>query len=380
MERADVVVIGGGIIGCAIAYYLAKENRHVILLEKQALGQEASAAAAGMLGAQVENHAPGALYQLSLASRKRFLPLAEELHAATGIDIELNRTGMLRVARSEREQKEIAELASWQINHGEAVHSLEKDALRAREPHLAEDVISGLYIPHDYQVSAVKLTQAFAEGAARKGAQLREYQEVQNIVRHGGKIVYVETADATYAANDYVLAAGAWSGTLAARLGIGLPVKPLKGEMFAFESRPAVCEHTLFMNGCYLVPKRDGTIFVGATEVDAGYDKTVTIEGLRGLMERAGELLPMARLCRFNRAWAGLRPFSADGLPFIGRHQAAANLVIATGHHRNGILLSPITGEIVAALITGKQTAETKALLSLCEAFSPNRQSVRTLS
>ncbi|GAB6936079.1 MAG: glycine oxidase ThiO [Bacillota bacterium] len=364
---ADVVIVGGGIIGCAIAYSLAKDGTRVTIVERDTVGAHASSAAAGMLGAQVETTHPGPFVSLCLESRARFARLADELYAVTGIDVELNRAGLLRLAQSEEERQALLARAEWQRAFGESAEWLDGSALRDMEPAVSDAVVGALSIPGDHQVNAAKLTRAFAEAAVRSGARIVEHSAVERFLMDGKRVVGVETETGVHRAEWTVLAAGAWSGVLGRRLGLRLPVGPVKGESLSVTLPAVPFRKTLFAHGCYLVPKQGGRVVIGATEVHAGFDRTVTLKALAKLGAAAKALVPALAEATFERAWASVRPHSADGLPFLGTVEGHPGLVVATGHFRNGILLAPITGELIAELI---RTGQTPVLLA---PFSPNR-------
>lgn len=364
---ADVVIVGGGVIGCAIAYHLAKNGARVVVVERDTVGAHASSAAAGMLGAQVETTHPGPFVSLCLESRARFPRLAEALYALTGIDIELNRAGLLRLAQNDEEQQALLARAEWQRALGEPAEWLDGFALREREPAVSDAVVGALAIPGDHQVNAAKLTRAFAEAAVRLGARIIEHCAVERFLRDGTRVVGVETEGETYRAEWTVLAAGAWSGVLGRRLGLRLPVGPVKGESLSVVLQAVPFRKTLFAHGCYLVPKQGGRVVIGATEARAGFDRRVTLAAVTQLAAAAKTLVPALAEATFERAWASVRPHSADGLPFLGTVAGHPGLVVATGHFRNGILLAPITGELIAQLIRTGQTPD------LLAPFSPDR-------
>ncbi len=357
MEKCDVFIIGGGVIGCAIAYRLAQRGKKVVLAERDTIGAHASSAAAGMLGAQVEFAEPGSLVELSLKSRQLFPALSRELYEKTGVDIQLNTSGILRVTYTEKEKAKLLAQAEWQSSMGEAVEWLETDQIRALEPAVTSEILGGLSIPHDYQVSSPHLTKAFAQAAALEGAELIEHCEVEEIVREQEHIIGVKTSRGVFPCDDIVLAAGAWSGVLARRFGIDLPVEPIKGECFSVIAHKLPIKRTIFSHGCYVVPKSGGRMIIGASVKEAGFDKRLTLDGIQKLTERAVRLIPELKNYEMETMWASLRPQTQNMLPFLGRHSTYKNLVLATGHYRNGILLSPITGEIVSQLIMGEPLA-----------------------
>jgi glycine oxidase len=354
MNKQDVVIIGGGIIGVSIAYQLTKRGKSVTVLEKDSIGAHASGAAGGMLGAQVEFAEPGPLVDLSVRSREMFPALQKELYAATGIDIGLNTAGMLRVALSNEESEVLKQQAHWQEQQGLRADWLDKEEVKRQEPAVGDTIVGALSLPDDTQVSAPDLTRAFAIAAARKGATLLERCEVLTIEHTHGEVTAVHTTRGSFTADHFVLAGGAWSGGLAQQLGVPLSVFPIKGEAFSVLTMPQPIRKTIYSHGCYIVPKDGNRLLIGASSQNCGFDSRLTIGGLQQLMAKAVRLLPALADCPLEKTWASLRPQTDDGLPYFGPISSFANLLAATGHYRNGILLSPITGEAIARMITGE--------------------------
>jgi glycine oxidase len=350
----DVAVVGGGVIGSAIAYQLARRGRRVVLLERGRLGAKASSAAAGMLGAQAEMAEEGPLLRLALESRARFPRLAEELKDLSGTDIRLIDRGMYKIAMSDKEAEELRQLAGRQCGMGLEVAWLDGERLREREPALSPKVRGAVFLPRDGQVSAPELALAFAKSAAVLGADIREHTDVTGFLVEGGKVRGLRTQTGVIHCGRLVVAAGAWSGGLLERLGISLPMVPVKGECFSVITHRPLLTRTVFSHGCYLVPKAGGRLVVGATMESGTFDERVSLGTLSELMQKAMRVLPAIHFAEWERTWSGIRPQTADGLPYIGRHPDDENVIIATGHFRNGILLSPVTGELVADLAEGK--------------------------
>lgn len=358
----DAAIIGGGIIGCSIAYQLARRGKSVVVIEQDTAGAQASGASGGMLGAQVEMEGPGPMAELALKSRRLFPSLISDLQAETGIDIEWNQTGMLKVALNEKQREHLQHVAKWQREVGEKADWLEPEEVRKLEPALSPDIAGAVSVPDDTQLSAPRLTAAFAAAAALYGAVFAEKCRVHSFIHDANRITGIKldrpidplhpNSDEILA-EDVVLAAGAWSGQLAAQLGISLPVRPVKGECLFVHAIPAPVKKTIFTHGCYLVPKAGGKLLVGSTMKEQGFDDRVTVDGLRHLTERAMRIIPAFANLPVEKIWAGLRPATPDGHPYIGK--AENGLLIATGHLRNGILLSPITGKIIADLACGKE-------------------------
>ncbi|MGG1513927.1 glycine oxidase ThiO [Paenibacillus oryzisoli] len=350
-KLTDVLIVGGGVIGTSIAYYLAKKGASVTLLDRGRLGTEASSAAAGMLGAQSEMEDDGALFQWARRSRSMFPALSEELKALTGLDIGLVREGLLNVALSDVQEAELRARALWQRAAGERAEWLDASAACELEPALSTRVRGALYLPDDGQVEAPKLAAAFAQAAITLGANVREFAPVSALLAEGGRVTGVMTPEGPLYSSCVVVAAGTWSGQLLQGIGAELPMYPVKGECFSVLTPKPLLHKTLFTPGCYVVPKAGGRVLVGATVKPYSYDRKVSLAGLQLLMARAQELMPELAGAEWERAWSGLRPQSGDGLPYIGAVPQLAGLYTACGHYRNGILLSPITGQVMANLI-----------------------------
>lgn len=355
-QSFDVIIVGGGIIGSAIAYYLTGKGIRPLILEKERLGCQASSAAAGMLAAQAEMKEAGALYEWARTSRAMFPDLAETLREVSGIDIGFIHKGMLKVAKNDEEARELQSVLSFQQQSGETVTWLDPAELLHLESKLSAQLAGALWIPGDGQVSAPDLSAAFAHAALNQGASVEEYAEVLSLIVQSGKIIGVETARGRRLAEHVVVTSGAWTGRLLQPLGVNLPVFPVKGEMFSVLSPTPLVQKTIFNEHCYLVPKRGGRLLVGATMIEGEQSRTVSFGGIQALMERAKALLPAIADTEWERAWSGLRPQTADGLPILGQHPNLPGVWIAAGHFRNGILLSPVTGKWIAESISGEKS------------------------
>jgi glycine oxidase len=354
MPPSDVVIIGGGVIGCAIAHYLtALTDAQVTVLEKGAIGGQATNAAAGMLAPLAESDEPSPFLDLGLASLRLFPALAAELRETTGIDIELTYNGLLRVAMHEEEAEQLQANLRWQSAYGLPLRWLDAREVRAVEPLAGPTLCGALYSEGEPHVASLRLARALAESAARRGAQLLEGQQVIGLVTARDRVVAVRTLDGEVPAGQVVLAAGAWSAIVAEWLGAReyVPVFPIRGQILALKALPRTLRHTLYTREGYVVPKGDGSLIVGATEDQAGFDTRVQARGIATLLDVLKVLAPDLREMPFERAWAGLRPCSADKLPILGMLPGWENVVVAAGHYRNGILLSLITGQTIATLL-----------------------------
>lgn len=373
--RSHVIIVGGGVIGTSIAYYLAKRGQSVTLLERSQLGAEASAAAAGMLGAQSEMEDTGALFQWARQSRAMFPQLSGELRELTGIDIGLVREGLLNVALSDVQEEELRAREKLQRAAGERAQWFSAAEATAIEPALSGATRGALYLPEDGQVHAPLLAEAFAQAAQVLGAKVQPFAQVQGLLTAQERVIGVLTAAGPLYSDHVVVAAGTWSGQLLGSIGIELPMYPVKGECFSVRTPKPLLKKTLFSPGCYIVPKAGGRLVVGATVVPNSYDRKVSLSGLAELMERARGLMPTLGDAEWEKAWSGLRPQTADGLPYIGKVPTVEGLYTACGHYRNGILLSPITGRVMADWILGGDgTGEQgdSAIAPWLDAFSPD--------
>ncbi|WP_078381601.1 glycine oxidase ThiO [Sutcliffiella halmapala] len=349
----DVIIVGGGVNGCASAYYLSKSGKKVLLLERERIAAKASSAAAGMLGAQVEVTEEGPLFEIAKESRAMFPSLQSELKEFSGIDIELVQKGMLKIARTEKEAQHLKQMLEFQQRLGEKASWLDKEAVLKREPALGGELVGAMDIPMDGHVNPEKLTHAFAKAATNLGAVVKEYVEVYSFQRDKDSVFAVETSEGTYSGASFLVAAGAWSKRLLAELALPIPAYPVKGECFSVITERPLITSTIFTDSCYIVPKSGNRLVVGATMVPHTFSEHVTIGGLSSLMSEATKALPAIATANFERSWAGIRPQTGDELPFLGGHPILKNVLIATGHYRNGILLAPITGKLVADMVDG---------------------------
>lgn len=348
----DVIVVGGGAIGLTCAWRLAQTGRRVLLLERGPLGAEASSAAAGMLGAQLETVQPDAFYRLCLESRSLYPAFAEALLDATGIDPQLTHNGIYQLARTPAQALALQERMRWQRAEGARAEWLEGSEIAASEPTLAESV-GALLLPDDGNVNAPLLVRALAL-AAEQTCTVVQGMPVTNITPESGGYT-VTTLTGVYYGSSVVIAAGAWASALLRPLGMASQIEPVKGQLLSIRPRHGLrVRHTVFFDHNYLVPKRDGTIVVGATEDrNAGFNRDVTIDALTLLMSAVTNIAPALADAALERTWTGLRPGSPTGHPWVGEVPGYPGLHVAVGHYRNGILLSPVTGNMIVDAVSG---------------------------
>ena len=346
----DVAIVGGGVIGCSVAYHATRRGARVALVEAERVGSGASGAAAGMLNAQAEAHEPSPFLDLLLSSRQLHGPLGEELYEATGLDPEYVWAGTLRVATDETSRESFAAEYSWQRERGLAARWLDADEVRELEPNLSPRCVAVLYLPEEGQVNPPRLVQALALGATLGGARIMEATHVEGLVVEGRRVTGVRTTRGKVPAGAVVLAGGVSSPLLSEELGVHLPVHPVKGEILAVNARPTPVRANVWDSECYVVPKRDGRVIVGATEEPGVYDRRPSLGGVAHLSRVAVNLVPDLSRAPFASAWGGLRPGTPDSRPILGPIEGWEGLYLATGHYRNGVLLSAVTGESIAAL------------------------------
>lgn len=353
-RKPTVAIIGAGVIGLGIAWRLAARGASVAVFDKGTAGAGASHAAAGMLAACAEAE-PGedALVTLGRESQARWPAFAAELEQASGIDVGLRPEGTLVLALTADDQARLNHQLAFQQKLGLPLQWISAAETRRREPHLAGKLAGAVFSPEDTQVDNRKLAAALRIAAEAAGVGITEHRPVSAISSHAGRIDGIVLADGVKIAADVVvLAAGAWSrsiGGLPAEL--RPPVRPIKGQMLALRMDAAapLLNHVVWAPGAYLVPRRDGRLLVGATVEEKGYDTSLTAGGVLTLLEAAWRAVPAVEELPIEEMWVGHRPGSRDDAPILGAGPIEG-LVYATGHHRNGILLTPVTADAIARL------------------------------
>jgi glycine oxidase len=354
LSRPKVAIIGAGVVGLSVAWRLAARGVSVQVFDRGAAGAGASHAAAGMLAACAEAE-PGeeALVALGRESQARWPAFAAELLEVSGIDVELRPEGTLLLALTADDQARLSHQLVFQQKLGLPLQWISAAETRRREPHLAGKLAGAVFSPEDTQVDNRKLVGALRVAAEAAGASITEYRAVSAISSRGGRVDGIVLADGSKVAADVVvLAAGAWSRSID-----GLdpqlrpPVRPIKGQMLALRTDPAapLLTHVVWAPGAYLVPRRDGRLLVGATVEEKGYDSSLTAGGMLSLLEAAWRAVPAIEDLPIDEMWVGHRPGSRDDAPILGAGPIDG-LIYATGHHRNGILLAPITADTIARL------------------------------
>jgi glycine oxidase len=369
-KTADVVIVGGGVIGLTIARALRQRGvRGVTLFERGQLGAEASWAAGGILGPQIEANHIDDLFQLACASRDLYSEFASALRTETTVDVDLDTTGTLYLGFTQEDEDDLRRRFQWQTQAGLSVELLKAPEARALEPCVSAEVSCALRFPNDVQVENRKLIEALEMANEKLGVRLASDCEVRAVRVEQGKVCAVETSHGIVSAPIVVLAAGSWTSFVNLP-GASLPpieIEPVRGQMLCFKSDPPIARHVIYSSRGYLVPRRDGRVLAGSTAERVGFDKRVTDEGRNAIESMALGIAPAFEHLPLIDSWAGFRPRAKDDLPVLGASDQIDGLFYATGHYRNGILLAPITGELLAKTIVEGVTSPMLA------AFSPNR-------
>ena len=378
VETADVAVVGAGIIGCSVAYYLAQQGAKVIMVEREAIGSGASFHATGsllMLGTEFSEGPP---FQLGMVGYHLFPDLVRSLEEDTGMDLLCQHRPAIRLALDEAEEKLLKDLMAWQQNYVPIKWIDEKDVHQI-EPRLTPNLRGAVYEEESIQLDSYRLTLALAQAAENKGAQTL-LREVTGLVTGNGRVTGIRTAAGEISCGTVVLAAGAWSSHFGEALGFSIPVRPLKGErlMLRYGGEPLPVLISSPVRG-HMISRMDGLLSVGSTggrdydqkewflgeEFDRHPSEIAKVE----LLQRAIDVFPALEHAELVQQLAGSRPLSPDHLPIIGAVPGWKGVVLATGHGTKGIHLGPITGETVAQYIKNGCAQVPKEI----EAFSPSR-------
>ena len=357
-SELKAIVMGGGIIGCSVAWRLAAEGVVTTVLERGRVGQEASWAAAGMIAPQAEAEGPGPFFDFCMKARDTFDGIVDRLVREGGVDPEYDRAGILYVALDADERVQLERRASWQRSVGAPLEELSGAEARRVEPMLSPEAVYAIHMPTNRRTDNRKLTQAYAAAARKAGAEFVEGARVEALATRGERAVGVLMDDgSTLEADVVVNAAGAWAGEIRGLEADRVKLHPVRGQIVCFEVAPETIGPALFSLRGYVVPRRDGRLLAGSTMEEAGYDKSVTLAGLDNIARGAAAIVPTLGAATFREAWAGLRPATRDLLPVLGFSPSVSNVLWAAGHFRSGILLSAITGEIIADLVKGRRPA-----------------------
>jgi len=367
-QKAEVVVIGGGVIGSSIVYYLAKKGIKVILLEKNGIASGTSSACEGLVFLQSKK--PGVHLKLALESSKKFSNLKEELN----YDIEYRNNGGMVIIENNEELKAMKIFVEEQRNIGLDVSLLDRDRAKEKEPALSQDILGSTYSPLDAQVNPMYLSFAFISSARNLGAEVYTHTEVTGIRLKFNRINSIETTIGEIKTDIAINAAGIYAPEIGKMIGLEIPIKPRRGQLLVTESVPKILNGVLISakyiaakfnpslaetegEGISIEQTVNGNILIGSTREFVSFDKNVTPEGINSIAKHIILLFPRLKEINIIRTFAGLRPYTPDGLPILGKVEGIEGFIMAAGHEGDGIALSPITGDLIAELVVKGETS-----------------------
>ncbi|MFO7909289.1 MAG: glycine oxidase ThiO [Halomonas sp.] len=347
---SDFLIVGGGVIGMMTALQLADSGYGVTLLERGETGRESSWAGGGIVSPLYPWRYSKAVSNLSRWSEGFYPELALRLLEETGIDPEYRQKGLVYL-RVDDEQNAL----DWARQVGKPLERVAGDFLYAKEPNAAPGCDSALWMPTLGSIRNPRLVRALkARLMAMPQVSLREGVSVTGFARQGDRVLGVETSAGRIEADQIIVCGGAWTATLLASLDVHLPVRPVKGQMIVFKASPTLVNRVVLMDGRYVIPRADGRILAGSTLEEAGFDKTLSGEARESLWHSATRIIPALAECEVEHHWAGLRPGSPDGVPFIGRLPGVDNLHVNAGHYRNGLVLAPASTRLLVDQLLGR--------------------------
>jgi glycine oxidase len=356
MKNAKVLVVGGGLVGLSIAWHLKKRGAKPIILDRHAPAQESSAAGAGMLPLHSVAFDTPELFELSALSYRLYPGWVKELQRASGLDPEWETSGSLGLLFSDAEEKNARVLSKRLVKLGMEVRWLSGPQAMKVEPVLPNDIRKAMYLPETTQIRPSAMCMTAVEAVRRVGVPMHDNEPVEKLLIKDGRVTGVRTSVRTYEGDAVVLATGAWAPELLKPLGIELPVYPLRGQVLLLQGPPKGVKHILFASGYYVVPRRGGELYVGSTLEKVGFERAVTPEGVAALANAARRMTPGLSPLRVSGYFAGFRPGSVDGHPFLGPVPGTRDLYIAAGHHTHGHLLSAASGYLMTQLILDGKT------------------------
>jgi glycine oxidase len=349
-EHPDVLVLGGGVIGLTTAYFLAGEGVRVALLDQSDFGQQASWAGAGIIPPGNPERAPTPFDRLRAHSSAMYPALSRQLREETGLD-----NGFVVCGGLELLDGALVADDEWR-SEGIVFHMLDRQALHRLQPDLAPGLSRAYHLPDMAQVRNPRHVKALLAGCRARGVDLRPNCAAHSLLLRGARLEGVETDQGRLTAGQYLLTTGAWTDPLLAQAGWRPGIRPVRGQIALLNTGTPGTRPVLLHGKRYIVPRTDGRVLVGATEEDAGFDARPTAGGIAGLLAFAASIVPALAEAPLERCWAGLRPGSPDGMPFLGAVPGCANLYVAAGHFRAGIQLSPATGLVMTELLVGRPT------------------------
>jgi len=363
----DVAIIGGGLIGMMSAHYLVKNGRKVTLFDRGPTGSESSWAGGGILSPLYPWRYPQAVTDLAKVSQAHYPGLAEMLRDETGIDPEWRQSGLMML-NLDADEREMA--AAWAQQNSYELQRIAPEAVAELQPGIGDVHGEAVWMPDIAQIRNPRLLKALRRLLDVAGVEVIEGHEVSEILMENSRVIGVKAGELTRPAEQVVVAGGAWSGQIMATLGIELPVSPVKGQMLLYRAPRDLLTHIILSEDHYLIPRADGHVLAGSTLEHRGFDKQTTTEALAELSEYAKRILPAIGACPIERQWAGLRPGTSDGVPFIGPCPGIEGLYVNAGHYRNGVVMGLASVELLVAMMLQQPTTlpvEPYSLRGVCQ-------------
>ena len=368
---SNILIIGGGVIGLTLAREFHKKGvANITILDCGEMGKESSFAAAGILAPQAEANKADEFLDFCIDSRDLYPDLSNELLEETGIDVELDQSGTFYTAFNKHDLKEIRERFLWQSKAGLEVERLSAAETHKLEPFVSPDSLESLFFPKDWHIENRQLIKALKKYAELNQITILENTKIKSVTTKNGKVTGVVNSNGeTHTGEIVLLTAGTWTSLIKLdKSHLPTPkITPIKGQMMSFHTAKRLINHVIYSPRGYIVPRKSGKILAGATVEDVGFDKDVTRDAREFITQNALEIIPNLENIPIDDEWTGLRPATSDGMPLIGEISGVKNLFAATAHYRNGILLAPMTAQIlVDRIIEGIDS-------TYLETFNPNR-------
>jgi len=345
-NRFDCIVVGGGMLGMLTARGLKKAGLDVAIMERGEAGRESSWAGGGILSPLVPWRYPDAITELVVWSQRHYPHLVEELLHDTGVDAEWVQSGMLLL-----NTRIDPAIRRWADKYASVIETVTPARVRESDPEIAQAREDSVLLPGVAQIRNPLLVTALAQSLRKQGIEFFEQTEVTGLDIASGKMQGVQTSRGDYHADRVVIASGAWSSRVMQLAGLELAVEPVRGQMVMFETRPGLLRHITLHEGYYLIPRQNGLVLIGSTLEYTGFNKETTSEARELLVERAISLAPVLADYEVIRHWAGLRPGTSDGIPFIGKHPGIDGLFVNAGHFRNGVVMAPASAQLLVDIL-----------------------------
>jgi glycine oxidase len=354
--RPHFLIVGAGVIGCAIARELAVRGAgSTIVIDRGPVGAEASGAAAGVLAVASSRAPRGAVLRLKRTSAALFPELVAALEEETGTDVEYRRDGLLELAMGRSDGEELAAVVAKRTTDGDAAELLDERQVRDLEPAVGAEVSGGAFFPTDASIHSTRFVEALRRSAEKRGVRFLLDHPFRKIERDGRRLRAMTAGAERFEPGELIVAAGVGSRAVGEILGAKMPIRADRGEMIALRPARLPGRTTVWRDG-YLVPRRDGELLIGATSARGSTEKEVTAASLELLLRRAIKMIPDLSGSHLVRQWAGLRPMCTLRRPILGPVKGYENVTVATGHHRSGVLLAPVTARMIADVVLDAQT------------------------